>query len=193
MFFIYLIDLTFIFWKEKVKNSLVVVSCEFGILLVQPCCEWAGGVYLVWPLAGWRSWRTWWLAWICPSRSLPPRGCCIPCPTPAPWGSHTRCCSAFGSLVSTLMTGASWTHRDPFLTHYRHANAQARCPLCTHRFIVDQIMYNGWAAIILLDPADFHGVAFGFQLPNHFRRVWISCSNMKARWSRVKGLFHEWK
>lgn len=48
-------------------------------------------------------------------------------------------------------------------------------------------MKDGRAAIVLLDPAHFEGVAFGLNYSFQFRRIWISCRNRRAR--RHVGIF----
>lgn len=51
----------------------------------------------------------------------------------------------------------------------------------THRLIVDEVMQDGRAAVVLLDPADFEGVAFGLKGPFELWRVWIPCSCTRVR------------
>lgn len=59
----------------------------------------------------------------------------------------------------------------------------------THWFIADEIMQDGCAAVILLDPADFEGVAFRLKCPFKLRRIGIPYRHTRGIQRLFKGSF----
>lgn len=54
----------------------------------------------------------------------------------------------------------------------------------THRLVSDQVVLNGWAPIILLDPVDLKSIACGLQLALQFRGTGLPyMGKIRTQWS----------
>lgn len=165
-----------------VKSKVWFLSSEFGVWLVRAWCVRVPGMasgctevlkdmVAGWDLPLWFSATTWMSYSV--SHSSPLR-------------------ITYSLLLGIRISGFhsdDWSLREIQRGVLAPLLRRPRCPPHTHRFISDQVMQNGQAAVVLLDPADLHGVAFEFELPFHFGRVWVSCRQTGARWRRVRGLF----